>query len=132
MGEEKIERLAQMYGIELEYEDVTGRMHRTAPVIMREGLAAMGVKAATDEEVDRALEAAEERSWLEPAPVVVACESQIPAELAFQFSAGRGSAAGRRTALAPPADHAADRLVRWTVLVGVVAAYAWKFAGVGR
>jgi energy-coupling factor transporter transmembrane protein EcfT len=40
----------------------------------------------------------------------------------------RGAAAAdRRTALDPPADTAVQRMVRWSLLVLVAAAYAWKF-----
>ena len=40
----------------------------------------------------------------------------------------RGAASGaRRTALDPPADAAAQRALRWLLLVLVLAAYAWKF-----
>lgn len=40
----------------------------------------------------------------------------------------RGAAAGtRRAALDPPADAPAERALRWTLLVLVVAAYGWKF-----
>jgi energy-coupling factor transport system permease protein len=40
----------------------------------------------------------------------------------------RGAAGGaRRTALDPPADSPAQRALRWTLLLAVGAAYAWKF-----
>lgn len=40
----------------------------------------------------------------------------------------RGAAArGRRTALDPPADSSAQRLLRWGLLALVVAAYGWKY-----
>ncbi len=39
----------------------------------------------------------------------------------------RGAAAGRRTALDPPADSPAQRALRWGLLLAVAAAYAWKF-----
>jgi energy-coupling factor transporter transmembrane protein EcfT len=64
-------------------------------------------------------------------PLVLSALAEVD-EQALALDVRGGTAAGRRTALAPPADRAADRLVRWTVLVGVVAAYAWKFAGAGR
>ncbi|HXY20753.1 MAG TPA: energy-coupling factor transporter transmembrane component T [Gemmatimonadales bacterium] len=40
----------------------------------------------------------------------------------------RGAASGaRRTALDPPDDSAAQRVLRWTLLALVLAAYGWKF-----
>jgi energy-coupling factor transporter transmembrane protein EcfT len=64
-------------------------------------------------------------------PLVLSALAEVD-EQALALDVRGGTAAGRRTALEPPADRGADRLVRWMVLVGVVAAYAWKFAGAGR
>jgi energy-coupling factor transport system permease protein len=64
-------------------------------------------------------------------PLVLSALAEVD-EQALALDVRGGTARGRRTALEPPGDHALDRVVRWVVLVAVVAAYAWKFAGAGR
>jgi energy-coupling factor transport system permease protein len=64
-------------------------------------------------------------------PLILSALAEVDEQvLALDVRGGRP--AGRRTALEPPADHALDRAVRWTVLAAVVAAYGWRFAGGGR
>ena len=61
-------------------------------------------------------------------PLLLSALAEVD-EQALALAVRGGGASGRRTALDPPADHLADRVVRWGVLALVVAAYAWKFAG---
>jgi len=61
-------------------------------------------------------------------PLVLSALAEVD-EQALALDVRGGTAGGRRTALDPPADRAADRLVRWGVLAAVVAAYAWRFSG---
>ncbi len=64
-------------------------------------------------------------------PLVLSALAEVDEQaLALDVRGGRPDA--RRTALEPPDDRVLDRAVRWAVLAAVVAAYAWKFAGVAR
>lgn len=64
-------------------------------------------------------------------PLVLSALAEVD-EQALALDVRGGTARGRRTALEPPDDRPADRVVRWAVAVAVVAAYAWRFLGAGR
>ncbi len=64
-------------------------------------------------------------------PLVLSALAEVD-EQALALDVRGGHPDARRTALEPPDDRVLDRAVRWAVLAGVVAAYAWKFAGVAR
>jgi energy-coupling factor transport system permease protein len=61
-------------------------------------------------------------------PLVLSALAEVD-EQALALDVRGGTAAGRRTAMEPPDDHVLDRLVRWTVVAAVLAAYAWMFRG---
>jgi len=50
-------------------------------------------------------------------------------ERGFALDTRCASGAVRRTALAPPTDHALDRLVRWATALSAAAAVAWRILG---
>ena len=56
-GERLLDRAAAAHGIELEYTDVFGRVHQASDAVTRALLEALGVSAATDADLERALEA---------------------------------------------------------------------------
>jgi hypothetical protein len=62
----RLARLARMYGIERSYYDIWGRRHVTPAASERALLAAMGVPATSDAEVESSLAAAEAAAGREP------------------------------------------------------------------
>ena len=74
-----LSRLAEIYGIALDYHDVWGKPHAVAESTLRALLAAMDVPAATDAEVQHSLDARVAAQWREVvAPVVVVRERAQP------------------------------------------------------
>jgi energy-coupling factor transport system permease protein len=61
-------------------------------------------------------------------PLVLSALAEVD-EQALALDVRGGTATGRRTAMEPPDDHLLDRLVRWSVVVLVLLAYAWAFRG---
>jgi (1->4)-alpha-D-glucan 1-alpha-D-glucosylmutase len=59
----RLEHLASLKGIALEYEDVWGKTHHTEPVVLVALLAAMHVAAADDEAIEQAIAAHETGLW---------------------------------------------------------------------
>jgi len=86
---EALERAAAGWGVELEYTDTWGRTHAASDETLRGALAALGVPASNDQELERAGMARERDRWsraFDP-PVVVfedsdAIQLRIPAERA--------------------------------------------------
>jgi 4-alpha-glucanotransferase len=70
-GRRQLARLARLYGIEPGYRDIWGRRHATSAASQRALLAAMGVPAASDAEVESSLAAAATAAEREPLPPVV-------------------------------------------------------------
>jgi (1->4)-alpha-D-glucan 1-alpha-D-glucosylmutase len=56
---DRLQRLADLCGVERGYEDVFRKWHETPPAAMRAVLAAMGVKAGSDSEIDASIAEAE-------------------------------------------------------------------------
>jgi (1->4)-alpha-D-glucan 1-alpha-D-glucosylmutase len=72
-------RLAERYGVALEYQDVWGKPHVVGEDTLRALLAAMNVAAATDAEAEQALGVRLAAEWREiVAPVVVVREQSPP------------------------------------------------------
>ncbi|BAI73574.1 4-alpha-glucanotransferase (plasmid) [Azospirillum sp. B510] len=72
-----LDRLADLLGLEPHYHDIWGNRRETSSATKRALIAAMGLPAATDEEVAASLRAVERRSWTRPLPpVLVSGEGQ--------------------------------------------------------
>jgi (1->4)-alpha-D-glucan 1-alpha-D-glucosylmutase len=72
-------RLAERYGIALEYHDIWGKPHPVTEETLRALLATMDVPAATDAEVEQALNARFAAEWREiVAPAIVVREQSPP------------------------------------------------------
>jgi 4-alpha-glucanotransferase len=74
-------RLGRLYGIEPGYRDIWGRRHLASAASQRALLAAMGVPAASDAEVESSLAAAETAAAREPLPPVVVTGSARPSAI---------------------------------------------------
>jgi 4-alpha-glucanotransferase len=86
---EALERAAAGWGVELEYTDTWGRTHTASDETLRGALAALGVPASSEQELERAGTARERDRWsraFDPAVVVFedsdAIQLRIPAERA--------------------------------------------------
>jgi 4-alpha-glucanotransferase len=66
-----LDRLADLAGIEPQYHDIWGRLHRATPETKRKLLQAMGVPAGDDGEVQASIRALAEAEWQEPLPPVL-------------------------------------------------------------
>jgi energy-coupling factor transport system permease protein len=64
-------------------------------------------------------------------PLVLGALAEVD-EQVLALDARGATSAGRRTALDPPPDSAAQRALRWSLLVIVIAAFAARFSGVTR
>ena len=71
LDESSLSRLAERLGIEPEYRDTAGRLHRTPPETARRLAAVLGVRAATEMETVASLEQLEQERWREVLPPVV-------------------------------------------------------------
>lgn len=81
-----IDKLAASYGIEPEYRDNWGRVHRTSSETKQSILKAMGLNVDTKAQANEAWRAGEEGKWLRMAePTIVATLSIQPKELIFQI-----------------------------------------------
>ncbi len=81
-----IDELAASYGIEPEYRDTWGRVHRTSLGAKRNILKGLGVGVDTEAQANEAWNAREKDKWLRMAePTVVATLSSPPKELTFQI-----------------------------------------------
>jgi 4-alpha-glucanotransferase len=74
----RLARLARLYGIEHSYRDIWGRRHDTQAASQSALLAAMGVPATSDAEVESSLAAAESAAWREPLPPVIVTRTARP------------------------------------------------------
>ncbi|MBI5582652.1 MAG: 4-alpha-glucanotransferase [Deltaproteobacteria bacterium] len=78
--------LARSKGIDLEYYDIRGRIHPLAEETLSALLRALGVGAASPEEIEREIRREEEKDWRRlTLPVIVAPSSAPPREILFQF-----------------------------------------------
>ncbi len=77
----RLARLARLYGIERSYRDIWGRRHVTLAASERALLAAMGVPATSEAEVESSLVAAESAAWREPLPPVIVTRTTRPSAL---------------------------------------------------
>lgn len=66
-----LEQLCALCGIALDYHDIWGEQRRVAPATQRALLEAMGVAAATDEDVRRSLQEIRAREWRRLLPPVM-------------------------------------------------------------
>jgi 4-alpha-glucanotransferase len=83
-----LEQLARLHGLQLQYEDVSSRIHKAEPETLRAALAALGVAARTNEQVRQSLQEAEERPWRSLAPpVLVRTIAELPCPLKFHVPA---------------------------------------------
>ncbi len=71
-------RLARLYGIERSYTDLWQRRHVATAATERALLAAMGVPAASADEVERSLALADEAAWCTPLPPVIVTRQPGP------------------------------------------------------
>ncbi len=107
-----LDRLADLLGVEPLYHDIWGNRRETSAATKRALVAAMGLAAATDEEVAASLRMVERRSWSRPLPpVLVTGEGQgiglgvaLPAglddaTLAWELTPEGGTAQGGRVAV---------------------------------
>lgn len=107
-----LDRLADLLGLEPHYHDIWGNRRETSAATKRALVAAMGLPAATDEQVADSLRTVERRSWNRPLPpVLVAGEGQgidlgvaLPAGLddamlVWELTPEGGTAQGGRTAV---------------------------------
>jgi 4-alpha-glucanotransferase len=67
----ELDRLADLAGIEPEYYDIWGRLHRATAETKRKLLQAMGIPAGDDGEVQASIRALAEAQWQEPLPPVL-------------------------------------------------------------
>lgn len=89
--DERLLQLAREHGLEQSYTDITGRTHEASPAALRAVLAALGVPAERDDDVEAALLAARTARWsrlLEP--VIVAWEGEGTFSLHLPASVTRG------------------------------------------
>ena len=77
----RLARLARLYGIERSYRDIWGRRHVASAASERALLAAMGVPATSEAEVESSLVAAESAAWREPLPPVIVTRTTRPSAL---------------------------------------------------
>jgi 4-alpha-glucanotransferase len=74
-----LDRLADRFGIESQYDDIYGRRHVVGPDTMRAILSAMGIRTDSLEAMKTELEALEDAVWREPCePVLVARAGSTP------------------------------------------------------
>jgi 4-alpha-glucanotransferase len=83
LGESSLSRLAERLGIEPEYRDTAGRLHRTSPETARRLAAALGVPSGTEMEIVASLEQLEQERWREVLPPVVIGYEQESASVAL-------------------------------------------------
>jgi len=75
----QLARAAQACGIEIEYWDLWGKLHRSSPGAQMAILASLGVDAGTQLSVERALEEREWSKWQRPLPpTLVVTEGEKP------------------------------------------------------
>ncbi len=89
--DERLFQLAREHGLELRYTDITGRVQEAEPAVLRAVLAALGVPAERDQDVEEALHAARLARWtrlLEP--VIVAWEGEGTASVHLPADVDRG------------------------------------------
>jgi len=90
-SEERLCQLAHEHGLELRYTDITGRVQEASPAALRAVLAALGVPAERDDEVEAALLAARTARWARPLePVITAWEGEGTATLHLPASVAGG------------------------------------------
>ncbi len=63
-------------------------------------------------------------------PLILGALAEVDEQVLALDARGAGTNV-RRTALDPPPDHVAERVLRWLLFLGVLGAYAAKFAGRG-
>jgi hypothetical protein len=89
-----LETLAARSGIEAEFRDARGEMHRTTESTQRTLLAAMGVAAGDDAEAAASLQALDRAEWGQPLPQVhVAYVDAGPVTIDLILPAGTGEIA---------------------------------------
>src|SRR5690606_16375105 len=77
-----LEQLCAAYGIDTWYQDIWGRRHEVPEAGLRALLAAMGVPAATDQELREALAERQAQQWRDLLPPVqVVREGDLPARI---------------------------------------------------
>ncbi|MDD5250324.1 MAG: malto-oligosyltrehalose synthase [Rhodocyclaceae bacterium] len=78
--QQSLDRLCQLAGIAVEYQDAWGRSHRAAEDTKRALLAALQIPCATEDEVAAASDELEGRDWRQPLPpVLVLRQAELPA-----------------------------------------------------
>lgn len=88
---EVLGRAAAAYGIETEYTDIWGRIHKTPERVTRAILASLGVPTGTAEEIERSLEGRALARWSRPIPpalVVRQDAGAIPLHMSAERSGG--------------------------------------------
>ena len=88
LGDSSLDRLAEQLGIEPEYRDTAGRLHRTSPETARRLAAALGVPCGTEMEIVASLEQLEQERWREVLPPVVIGYEQEATTLAVRAPIG--------------------------------------------
>lgn len=83
-----LDRLADLVGIEPFYHDIWGNRRETSDATKRALVAAMGLPAGTDAEVEASLRAVDERAWRRMLPPVIVLDEQAPLSLTLAVPAG--------------------------------------------
>lgn len=99
-----LDRLAEMAGIEPQYWDIWGNLHRASDEAKRTLLAALGIPAGDDAAVEASIREMEQAPWRRPLPPVAVIREHAPIEVTLHWPAAGAEMEISCEVIAEPGD----------------------------